>query len=231
MNIVLVHGAGGTPTTWSEVAPLLVDDGHRVSLVTNPMRSLLTDVEHTTSVIETAGTPDEPVLLVGHSYGGAVITNAGRHPRVCGLVYIAAFGPEEDESIQDIVGRYPPAEVSKYMRRGPDGEWASEHTSDYWTEIAWDLTAEQRAVFDADSRVSANDIFRQPTGTPAWRRLPSWYLVAAQDRTLRPDTQRDMATRMGATVAEIDGSHFVPHVSPVRVRDLINEAAESLVPC
>lgn len=247
MNIVLVHGAGGTPTTWSEVAPLLVAEGHRVSMVTNPMQSLTGDVANTTAAIERTRRrrwgassqaqghgetgDEEPVLLVGHSYGGAVITNAGRHPSVNGLVYIAAFGPEENESVQDIVGRYPPAEVSKHMRRGPNGEWASEHTPDYWAEIGWDLTEKQRVVFDSDSRPSENEIFREPTGVPAWRTLPSWYLVAAQDCTLRPDTQRDMATRMGAHAAEVPGSHFVPLVSPARVTALINQAVESLAQC
>lgn len=225
MNIVLVHGAGGTPTTWSEVAPLLAADGHAVTTVTNPMLSLVDDVANTTSAIDAAiDAYDGPVLLVGHSYGGAVITNAGRHPRVRGLVYVAAFGPDEGESVNQIVERYPPAEVSKYMRRGPNGEWASEHTEAYWAEIGWDLTPEQRAVFDAGSRPSENLIFTQPTGVPAWRTRRSWYLVAAEDRTLRPEIQRDMATRMGAIVAEVPGSHFTPLVRPKEVVALIRSA-------
>ena len=229
MNIVLVHGAGGTSTTWSGVAPRLIDAGHEVSLVTNPMTSLADDVANTVAAIDAvAGT--DPVLLVGHSYGGAVITNAGRHRRVPGLVYVAAFGPAEGETVNGIVERYDPAEVSKHMRRGPNGEWKSEHTPAYWEEIGWDLTAAQRAVFDAGARASANEIFSQPTGVPAWQRLPSWYLVAAQDKTLRPDTQRDMATRMGATVTEVPGSHFTPLVRPVEVTAWINQAALFLAP-
>jgi pimeloyl-ACP methyl ester carboxylesterase len=227
MNIVLVHGAGGTPTTWAGVAPLLIGAGHAVSMVTNPMTSLDDDVANTTAAID-AVDGDEPVLLVGHSYGGAVITNAGRHPRVRGLVYVAAFGPTEGESVQEIVERYDPAEVSKHMRRGPNGEWAPEHTAAYWDEIAWDLTDAQRAIFDDDTRPSANEIFSRPTGVPAWRTLPSWYLVAAQDKTLRPDTQRDMAVRMGAIVSEVPGSHFTPVVRPAQVTELINQAVSSL---
>ena len=125
MHVVLVHGVGGTPTTWSEVVPLLTAAGRDVTAVTNPLRSLTGDVAHTTAAVDALG---GPVLLVGHSYGGAVITNAGRSPRVTGLVYVAAFAPDEGETVNEIVERYPPAEVSQYMRRGPNGEWASEHT-------------------------------------------------------------------------------------------------------
>ncbi|WFE29973.1 alpha/beta hydrolase [Solwaraspora sp. WMMD791] len=225
MDIVLVHGAGGTPSTWSGVAPLLRAAGHRVQLVTNPMNSLREDVANTAALLDaTTG----PVLLVGHSYGGAVITNVGRDERVAGLVYVCAFAPDEGESIQDIIGRYPPAEVSRHMRRGPDGEWFSDHSPEYWAEIGWDVPEDERASFDADSRPSADAIFAEPTGVPAWRHLPAWYLVAAQDKTLRPDTQRDMAARAGATVAEITGSHFTPRVWPRDVADLVERAAASL---
>jgi pimeloyl-ACP methyl ester carboxylesterase len=221
MKMVLVHGAGGTPTTWSEVAPRLVAAGHEVTAVTNPMRSLDGDVAHTCAAVDAM---DGPVLLVGHSYGGAVITNVGRHPAVVGLVYIAAFGPDEGETVNQIVERYPPAEVSKYMRRGPNGEWKSEHTEEYWAEIGWDLTEAQRETFHTGARASENAIFTQPTGRPAWRKLPSWYLVAAQDRTLRPEIQWDMAARMGATATDVPGSHFTPLVRPAEVVALIEEA-------
>jgi pimeloyl-ACP methyl ester carboxylesterase len=244
MKMVLVHGAGGTPTTWSEVAPRLLAAGHEVVVVTNPMRSLTGDVANTSAAVdamvgvsdrselyegqEGRASPLSPVLLVGHSYGGAVITNAGRHPAVVGLVYVAAFGPDEGETVNQIVERYPPAEVSKYMRRGSNGEWASEHTDEYWAEIGWDLTAAQRDTFHAGARASENAIFTQPTGVPAWRTLPSWYLVAAQDRTLRPEIQRDMAARMGATVTQTPGSHFTPLVRPTEVVALIEEATTLL---
>jgi pimeloyl-ACP methyl ester carboxylesterase len=270
MKIVLVHGAGGTPTTWSEVAPRLLAAGHEVVAVTNPMRSLTGDVANTSAAIDAmvgaadgrdregqegmpsqhgmtdcteprrAGTADgregeegmpgrlSPVLLVGHSYGGAVITNAGRHPAVVGLVYVAAFGPDEGETVNQIVERYPPAEVAKYMRRGPNGEWASEHTDEYWAEVGWDLTAAQRDTFHAGARASENAIFTQPTGRPAWRTLPSWYLVAQQDRTLRPEIQRDMAARMDATVTQTPGSHFTPLVRPAEVVALIEQATGHL---
>jgi pimeloyl-ACP methyl ester carboxylesterase len=221
VDIVLVHGAGGTPATWTEVVPLLTAAGHDVIAVTNPMTSMHDDVAHTASVVRELG---RPVLLVGHSYGGAVITNAGHEPTVTGLVYVAAFAPDEGESVNRIVERYPPAEVSKYMRRGPEGEWSSEHTEEYWNEIAWDVQPEQRPVWDAESRASAAAIFTDRTGVPAWKSKPSWYLIAAQDKTLPTVIQRDMAARMGATECEVPGSHFTPRVHPAEVVAVIEKA-------
>ena len=222
MDIVLVHGAGGRPTTWAAVEPLLTALGHRVFIVTNPLTSLEDDVAHTVAAVEkTTG----PVLMAGHSYGGAVISNVGRHPRVKGLVYIAAFGPDEGETVNEIVERYEPAEISKYMRRGPNGAWKSEPSPEFWDEIGPDLSADQRAIVETEGRKSENLIFTQPTGIPAWRRLPSWYLVADDDRTLRPQAQLDMATRMKATVEHVPGSHYTTLVWPRRVADMIHTAA------
>jgi len=222
MDIVLVHGAGGRPTTWSAVAPLLTALGHRLFTVTNPMTSLEDDVASTAAVLEeTTG----PVLLAGHSYGGAVISQVGRDPRVRGLVYIAAFGPDEGETVNEIVERYQEAEISKYMRRGPNGEWKSEPSEEFWAEIGPDLSSEQRVIVEAEGRKAENLIFTQPAGTPAWRTLPSWYMVADDDRTLRPEIQNDMAARMKATVEHVPGSHYTTLVWPRRVADLIHTAA------
>ncbi|MCE0539457.1 alpha/beta hydrolase [Kineosporia rhizophila] len=226
MEIVLVHGAGGTPTTWTLVLPMVDERGHAVTAVTNPLTSLEDDIATTTAWIDENTTED--VLLVGHSYGGAVITGAGHHPRVKGLVYVAAWAPDEGESIQDILVNYPEAPVSKHMGRGPNGEWFSQRTPEYYAEIAWDLPEERRTVWDGESRKSSNLIFEQKSASPAWRAKPAWYLVAAQDKTLRVDTQRDMAARIGGPTYDVDGSHFVPQVSPGRVADLIDEAAEAL---
>jgi pimeloyl-ACP methyl ester carboxylesterase len=223
MHIVLVHGAGGTPTTWSELVPLLGSREH--TLITNPMTSLTDDVAHTLGVVSSLG---GPVLLVGHSYGGAVITNVGRSDLVKGLVYVAAFAPDEGETVNGIVERYPPAEVSKYMRRGPNGEWASEHTDEYWAEIGWDVPVDQRGVWDSESRPSDNRIFSEPTGVPAWRAKPSWYLVAAEDKTLPTVIQRDMAARAGAITSEVPGSHFTPRVRPADVLRVIEQALAAL---
>lgn len=225
MDIVLVHGAGGRPTTWTEVEPLLAARGHRTVAVTNPLTSLEEDVAHTTSVIGERG---GPVLLAGHSYGGAVITNAGRHPAVRGLVYIAAFAPEKGETVNGIVERYEPAEISAFMRRGPNGEWKSQPGERFWAEIGPDLSPEHRAVVEAEGRKAEDAVFRQPTGEPAWRTLPSWYLVADDDRTLRPEAQRDMAARSGARTEHVPGSHYTTLVHARRVADLIHTAATAV---
>ncbi|MFJ3669700.1 alpha/beta fold hydrolase [Streptomyces sp. NPDC090106] len=222
MDIVLVHGAGGRPTTWTEVEPLLAALGHRTVAVTNPLTSLEDDVAHTRAAVEELG---GPVLLAGHSYGGAVISNVGRHPAVRGLVYIAAFVPEKGETVNGIVERYEPAEISAFMRRGPAGEWKSEPSERFWAEIGPDLSPEHRAVVEAEGRKAEDAIFRQPTGEPAWRTLPSWYLVADDDRTLRPEAQRDMAARAGAVTEHVPGSHYTTLVHPRRVADLIHTAA------
>ncbi len=225
VSVLLVHGAGGTPGTWAAVEPLLRSRGHRTLRVVNPLTSLADDVACTCRALERLADDGRPVLAVGHSYGGAVITNAGRDPRVAGLVYVAAFAPRENESVQQIVNRYPPAEVSRYMRRGPSGEWKSERGAAYWAEIGWDLTPEQRAGVLSEHRESADAIFTGTTGEPAWRSRPSWYVVAAQDKTLPPAIQRDMAARAGAVTSELPGSHYTPWTRPEQVAAVILDAA------
>jgi pimeloyl-ACP methyl ester carboxylesterase len=225
MHLVLVHGAGGTPSTWLKIAPILRMAGFDVTLVTNPMESLRGDIANTTAAVDAT---DGPVVLVGHSYGGAVITGAGNHERVTGLVYLAAFGPDEGETVNGIVERYDPAPVSAHMTRGPAGEWKSDHGGGYWEDIGWDLDPALRPVWDAEGRPSANLIYTQPTGQPAWRVLPSWYMVAADDRTLVPEAQRDMAARMKAQSYEFPGSHFLPLVHPGPAAAVVSEAAAAV---
>jgi pimeloyl-ACP methyl ester carboxylesterase len=221
-SVLLVHGAGGTPSTWSAVEPLLNQRGHRTLRVVNPLTSLADDIACTTRALDQLG---QPVLAVGHSYGGAVITNLGSDSRVAGLVYVAAFAPDENESVRQIVNRYPPAEVSRYMRRGPNGEWKSVRDAAYWAEIGWDLSPEQRAEVMSEHRESSDAIFTQATGEPAWRRRPSWYVVAADDKTLPPDIQRDMAARARAVTTVLPGSHYTPWTNPEEVAAVVLEAA------
>jgi pimeloyl-ACP methyl ester carboxylesterase len=227
MQIVLVHGAGGTASTWSAVVPLLEQRGLAVTVADNLSQSLRDDEAAVRALIDGV---TGPVLLVGHSYGGAVITAAGSHERVAGLVYVAAFGPDAHESVQKIVNGYEPAEVSKYMTRGPKGEWISSPDEESWRELAWDVPEEVRLRATAERRTSADAIFTQSTAAPAWASLPSWYLVASSDKHLRPEIQRDMAARMGATVDEVDTSHAVAHAAPERVVAMIERALDALVP-
>jgi pimeloyl-ACP methyl ester carboxylesterase len=216
MNVVLVHGMGGDERTWEAVAPLL---RHPVVSVRNGLESLSEDVASTVRAIEAV---EPPVVLVGHSYGGAVITNAGNHDAVAALVYVAAFGPDEGETVQGIVNRFPMAAGSSYMERGETGEWITDVARPgYWREIAWDLTPEQRESVIAETRWTADRVFTEPSGPPAWRRLPSRYVVATGDKTLPPEIQELMASRMGAEVTRLPGSHYVPRVHAERVAEVI----------
>ncbi|SHL06898.1 Pimeloyl-ACP methyl ester carboxylesterase [Pseudonocardia thermophila] len=226
VGIVFVHGMGGTASTWALVEPLLKERGHATVCVTNPLTTLSADVAATTRAIDEL--PEGPVLLVGHSYGGAVITNAGRDPRVAGLVYVAAFAPAEGESVNQIVERYPPAEAAKYMLRGPNGEWRSDGSAAYWAEVAFDLPEHMRDTIADERRDSANAIFTEPTGEPAWATRPTWYVVAESDKTLRPDTQRDMARRTGGAVYTFPGSHYTPWTQPVQVAGVVAAAADAV---
>lgn len=223
MSIVLVHGMGADDSTWELVAPLLLESGHEVVSVTNPLRSLAGDVAETVRAIESV-TP--PVLLAGHSYGGAVITNAGNHDAVSGLVYVAAFAPAEGETVQGIVNDFAPASGSSYMRRGRDGGWITDLTrAEYWSEVAWDLTAEQRESVVRETRWTADAVFTEPSGPPAWAGLPTTYVIAEDDATLPTPIQEWMSGRMGAEVIRLPGSHFTPRVHAARVAEVIDRAA------
>jgi pimeloyl-ACP methyl ester carboxylesterase len=227
VHVVLVHGAGGSSVTWSLVAPVLREHGHQVTTVDMDMRSLRDDAIALRGVVDGI---DGPVLLVGHSYGGAVITNAGTHERVVGLVYVAAFAPDAGESVSAIVSAHEPALVSSYMTRGPDGEWISREDADdeAWRALAWDVPVEVRAASEAAGRDTADAAFQQPTDVPAWRSRPSWYLVAASDRHLLPAIQRGFVERMGAAAEEVDTSHAVAHAAPARVVALIDRAVAAV---
>lgn len=225
MHIVLVHGMGGSDYDWSLVAPLLEAAGHRVSVADNLSQSLDDDVAATRALVDAV---DDDALLVGHSYGGAVITNAGTHARVVGLVYIAAFAPAEGETVEQIVTSYAPAEVSDFMMRGPNGEWIGDESEQARLALAWDVPEEVTVELRKRTRPSADEIFTRPTGTPAWASRPAWYLLATEDKHIRPEAQRDMATRAGATIEEIAASHALPVATPGAVSEFVLSAVTSL---
>lgn len=225
VHVVLVHGAGGSPSTWSSVTPLLRAHGIAYTLADNAMTSLRDDEASVRALVDAV---DGPVLLVGHSYGGAVITNAGTHDRVVGLVYVAAFAPDLGESVSEIVERREPALVSQYTDRGPDGEWITREDEEAVAALAWDVPAEILRAARYERRVTADAAFQQPTGEPAWATKPSWYIVATSDRHLLPAIQRDFVRRMGATAEEVDTSHAVAHAAPERVAAVIERAIASL---
>lgn len=221
VHVVLVHGAGGSSATWSSVAPLLRGRGRSVVLVDLPMESLRGDERAVRDLVDGL---DGAVLLVGHSYGGAVITNAGTHERVVGLVYVAAFAPDRGETVSGIVGAHEPAPVARFMRRGPDGEWVGRDDEEARLALAWDVPADVWAAGKDFGRPTADAAFQQSTGDPAWTTRPSWYVVATEDATLLPAIQRHFVERSGAEATEVATSHAVAHAAPERVVEVVEQA-------
>ncbi|MFF5301661.1 alpha/beta hydrolase [Streptomyces sp. NPDC013161] len=220
-NIVLVHGGFVDGSGWQSVHRLLTQDGYNVSVVQNPTLSLVEDVAVTQRALDAL---DGPAVLVGHSYGGAVITEAGRHDGVAALVYIAAFAPDKDESVGTLVADPAPGAPVPPILPPVDGFLFLDRAK-FAASFAGDLPAED-AAFLADSQVPWGlDALNGPITEPAWRAKPSWYLVATDDHMIPPPVQHQMAERAGATVAEAAGSHAVYVSQPAAVADLIKQAA------
>jgi pimeloyl-ACP methyl ester carboxylesterase len=223
-SIVLVHGGFVDGSGWEDVYRTLKKDGYRVSIVQNPTTSLSDDVAATKRVIaEHKG----PVILVGHSYGGAVITEAGNDPSVAGLVYIAAFAPDRGESVASLIKDPPPGAPVPPILPPQEGFLALDKTR-FAASFAADV-APEKAEFMANSQVpwglaALNGAVTQP----AWKSKPSWYLVATDDRMIPPAAQRAMSSRAGSSVVEVKGSHAVYVSQPEAVAELIKKAAESL---
>jgi len=225
-NVVLVHGGFVDGSGWRGVYDALTADGFNVSVVQNQTLSLESDVETTHNVLDEQ---DGPAILVGHSYGGVVITEAGRHDRVAGLVYIAAFAPDGGESVNTLIADPPPGAPVPPILPPVDGFLFLDREK-FAHSFAADLPA-QDAAFMADSQVPWGvDALGGAITEPAWRSKPSWYLVAGDDRMIPPSAQRTMAERIGATVTETPGSHAVYVSSPATVANLIAQAARAAVP-
>ncbi|MFJ5263808.1 alpha/beta hydrolase [Streptomyces sp. NPDC088387] len=220
-NIVLVHGGFVDGSGWWGVHERLVNDGYNVNIVQNPTQSLADDVAATARVI---AQQNGPVVLVGHSYGGVVITEVGRDPKVAGLVYIAAYAPDKGESVNSLISDPPPgAPVAPLLP--PQNGYLFLDREQFRASFADDLPP-ARARFMADSQVPWGvEALSGVVGEPAWQTKPSWYLVAADDRMIPPLAQRAMADRAGSTVAESPGSHAIYVSQPDAVVDLIKQAA------
>ena len=220
-TVVLVHGGFVDGSGWQGVYDHLKKDGYNVSIVQNPTLSLEGDVAATKQVIDEQS---EPVTLVGHSYGGAVITEAGTHPKVEALVYIAAFAPDKDESVDTLIANPPPdAPVPPIL--APQEGFLFLDREKFHDSFAGDLSDEQ-AEFMADSQVPWGvDALAGTISEPAWRSKPSWYLVATEDRMIPPPAQRQMSERAGSTVVEVEGSHAIYVSQPASVAELIETAA------
>jgi pimeloyl-ACP methyl ester carboxylesterase len=220
-NIVLVHGGFVDGAGWEGVYNLLKRDGYKVSIVQNPTISLEDDVAVTKRIL---ATQDGPTVLVGHSYGGAVITEAGNHPKVSALVYIAAFAPDKGESVGSLI-KDPPAGAPVPPILPPQDGFLFLDKAKFPASFAADVDPE-KAAFMADSQVPwGMAAISGVISEPAWRTKPSWYLLTTEDRMIPLGAQRTMSKRAGATVVEVTGSHAIYVSQPKVVADLIEQAA------
>lgn len=224
-NIVLVHGGFVDGSGWESVYSLLKKDNYNFAIVQNPTISLAGDVAATKLVINEQ---DGPVILVGHSYGGAVITEANTDPKVVGLVYIAAFAPDKGESVNSLLKDPPPDAPVPPILPPTDGYLFLDKTK-FAASFAGDVDAE-KAAFMADAQVPWGiQALAGEISDPAWKSKPSWYLLATDDRMIPPPAQRFMSERAGSTVVEVAGSHAIYVSQPNAVAALIKQAAQGVV--
>jgi pimeloyl-ACP methyl ester carboxylesterase len=222
-NVVLVHGGFVDGSGWQGVYDLLTADGHRVSVVQNPTLSLEGDATATRLILDRQ---EGPTILVGHSYGGAVISEAGTHERVAALVYISAFAPDAGESVNTLIAGFPAGGPQPPILPPVEGFLFLDRDK-FHDSFAADLPAQQ-AMFLADAQVPWGvGALSGNVSEPAWRTKPSWYLLTTEDRMIPPDAQRTMSERIGATVVEAAASHSVYVSQPAAVADLVKQAAKA----
>jgi pimeloyl-ACP methyl ester carboxylesterase len=233
-TIVLVHGAFADGSSWNDVTERLQRQGYTVEAPGNPLRGVGIDSAYLASMVNQL---DGPVLLVGHSYGGAVITNAASDATgVVGLVYVAAFAPDQGEVLGDVAASSKDsllgtAQIQREYPTGAGGETAPEFLVDparFQEVFAADLPAEQAAVLAATQRPVAAAAFSDVSGPPAWKTLPSWAVVATADKAAGTDIVRSMAQRAGAEIVEVDASHVVMVSQPQAVTELILKALHAV---
>jgi pimeloyl-ACP methyl ester carboxylesterase len=223
-NVVLVHGGFVDGSGWEGVHKILKQNGFNVTIVQNPTISLAGDVAATKRALAAA---DGPTILVGHSYGGVVITESGIAPNVAGLVYIAAFAPDKGESVSSLIKDPPPGAPVPPILPPQDGFLFLDKAK-FAASFAADV-APQVAAFMADAQVPWGlEALGGAVTLPAWKSKPSWYMVTTDDKMIPPDAQRAMSKRAGATVVEVKSSHSVFVSQPQAVAHLIEQAAKSL---
>ena len=220
-NVVLVHGAFADGSGWEAIANILKKDGYNVAVVQHPETSYAEDVKFAKAVIDRMG---GPVVLVGHSYGGAVITEAGNDPNVSALVYIAAFALDVGESCAAIEKGLPPA--TQGIKATSDGYFYIDPAV-FHADFAADVPAEKAAFMAASQVLISADSFTSPVKTPAWKTKPTWYMVATEDRSINPDQERMMAKRARAKTVEVKSSHVAYISHPKESAKLIEQAAIS----
>jgi pimeloyl-ACP methyl ester carboxylesterase len=223
-TVILVHGAFADGSSWAKVIPLLQAKGLNVVAVQNPLSSLAADVDAANRVIEAQ---TGPVILVGHSYGGVVITQAGAHPKVAALVYVAAFAPPKDESVNGL-GKGQPAPPWSGSIKTDSGGYLSLTPEGIAKFFAQDLPAKEIAVLAATQGPTFGGAFDDKVTATAYSAKPSWYVVAKQDRMIPPDLEMAMAKAINAKITEVDASHVAMLSKPKEVADVILAAAASV---
>jgi pimeloyl-ACP methyl ester carboxylesterase len=224
-NIVLVHGAWADGSSWSAVVARLQAEGYHVTAPQFPLTSLADDVARLRQVLNVQ---DGPTIVAGHSYGGQIMTGLGADaPNVAGLVYVAAFGLDEGESLGALLSQGPVAPALEHMTTDAQGfAWLSE--DDFVNHFAADVDRAQARVLHAVQQPIAGSAFGEVMGQPAWKSLPTWFLITKDDEALPPDAQRQFAARMGATTAEVPASHVAMVSHPADVVVLIEAAARTV---
>ena len=224
-NIVLVHGAWADGSSWSGVIERLQADGYHVTAPQFPLTALADDVARLRQVLDLQ---DGPTIVAGHSYGGQIVTALGTDaPNVVGLVYIAAFGLDEGESLGGLLSQGPTPPALEHLLTDIHGfGWLPE--DDFVKHFAADVDPVRARVMHAVQQALAGSSFGDVMGVPAWKSLPSWYLIATQDQAMTPDAERLFASRMGATTIEVPSSHVAMVSHPDEVTQLIKTAAAHL---
>jgi pimeloyl-ACP methyl ester carboxylesterase len=220
-NVVLVHGAFADGSGWEDVAKILEKDGYTVSVAQPPETSYADDQKYTKAAIDAMG---GPVVLVGHSYGGSIITEAGNDPNVSALVYIAAFALDDGESCASIEQALPQA--SKAFKPDSNGNWWIEQEH-FAADFAADVPAAVSQFMAVSQVPISTDSFTHKVTSPAWKSKPTWYMVASADRSINPDQERMMAKRAKAKTVEVNASHVAYMSHPKEAAKLIEEAATS----
>lgn len=223
-NIVLVHGAFCDGSSWSGVIPLLQEAGHNVIAVQLPLAGLSSDIATTRSALDSLS---GPTVLAGHSYGGAVVTGAGNAPDVVGLVYVAAYVPDEGENLQDLNNRFAGTEGQQHIGLSylKDAVWIDPAV--FPQVFAADIDPVQARIMAVVQRPTGFGCLNEKSGTPAWKKVPSWYLVSENDKTINPDAERWMAQRINAHTTSLPSSHASPVSHPREVANAILAAVEA----
>ena len=223
-NVVLVHGAWADGSSWSKLLPLLQAQGLHAVAVQNPLSSLADDVASTNRLINAQ---DGPVLLVGHSYGGAVITEAGNNPKVAGLVYVAAFAPDEGETPGGLAQGFPTTPLFSDIQPIEDG-YLMLTAKGVEESFAQDLSPEEKNLIIATQAATQSAVLGTPIKKAAWRSKPSWFVIASNDRAIAPEQEISTAKRMGARTLTLSSSHLPMLSHPEEVAEFVIEAATSI---